>query len=157
MWELKERENLPLKPYEKNPAKNVMLPVFATKKHVAVEERTDELTAWVETSPINRIEDNGSEVGVIAAGSVYQYAREALGDSVSYLKLGMVNPLPEKLIRTFAGKVKKLYVIEELDPSLKTSAAKSVWRLSAKTFSRAAANTRRAWCANVFSAQNRKS
>ncbi len=114
--ELKERENLPLKPYEKNPAKNVMLPVFATKKHVAVEERTDELTAWAETSPINRIEDNGSEVGVIAAGSVYQYAREALGDSVSYLKLGMVNPLPEKLIRTFAGKVKKLYVIEELDP-----------------------------------------
>ena len=58
--ELKERENLPLKPYEKNPAKNVMLPVFATKKHVAVEERTDALTAWAETSPINRIEDNGS-------------------------------------------------------------------------------------------------
>ena len=114
--ELKERENLPLKPYEKNPAKNVMLPVFATKKHVAVEERTDALTAWAETSPINRIEDNGSEVGVIAAGSVYQYAREALGDTVSYLKLGMVNPLPEKLIRSFAAKVKKLYVIEELDP-----------------------------------------
>ena len=114
--ELAEREQLELKPYEKNPAKNVMLPVFATKKHVVVEKRSDDLAAWAETCPLNRVEDNGSDVGVIAAGSVYQYAREALGDTVSYLKLGLVNPLPEKLIRDFAAKVRKLYVIEELDP-----------------------------------------
>ncbi len=114
--ELCERQAPALKPYEKNPAKNVMLPVFATKKHVVVEKRSDELAAWAETCPLNRVEDNGSDVGVITAGSVYQYAREALGDTVSYLKLGLINPLPEKLIRDFAAKVKKLYVIEELDP-----------------------------------------
>ena len=114
--ELCERQTPALKPYEKNPAKNVMLPVFATKKHVVVEQRCDDLAAWAETCPLNRVEDNGSDVGVIAAGSVYQYAREALGDTVSYLKLGLIHPLPEKLIRDFAAKVKKLYVIEELDP-----------------------------------------
>ena len=114
--ELCERNAPELKPYEKNPAKNVMLPVFATKKHVVVEQRSDDLAAWAESCSLNRVEDNGSDVGVIAAGSVYQYAREALGNTVSYLKLGLINPLPEKLIRDFAAKVKKLYVIEELDP-----------------------------------------
>ena len=118
--ELAERTELPLKPYEKNPAKNVMLPVFATKKHVLVEERTLALAQWAETSGINRIEDNGGEIGVIAAGSVYQYAKEALGDTVSYLKLGMVNPLPEGLVKKFAGLVKKVYVIEELDDVIET-------------------------------------
>ena len=118
--ELCERQAPALKPYEKNPAKNVMLPVFATKKHVVVEKRCDDLAAWAETCPLNRVEDNGSDVGVIAAGSVYQYAREALGDTVSYLKLGLIHPLPEKLIRDFAAKVKKLYVIEELDPIIET-------------------------------------
>lgn len=69
--ELCERNAPELKPYEKNPAKNVMLPVFATKKHVVVEQRSDDLAAWAESCSLNRVEDNGSDVGVIAAGSVY--------------------------------------------------------------------------------------
>ena len=113
--ELGERKELELRPYEKNPQKNVMLPAFAKPKHVLVEERTEKLTAWAETCEINRIEDNGAKIGVIAAGSVYQYAKEALGDTVNYLKLGMVNPLPVELIQKFAAGVDQLYVIEELD------------------------------------------
>ena len=114
--ELGERKELELKPYEKNPQKNVMLPAFAKPKHVFVEERTQKLTAWAETCEINRTEDNGSKTGVIAAGSVYQYAKEALGDTVNYLKLGMVNPLPVELIQKFASGLDKVYVMEELDP-----------------------------------------
>ena len=113
--ELGERQDVPLKPYEKNPAKNVMLPAFAKPKHVKVEERTCALREWSETSGINRIENNGASVGVIASGAVYQYAREALGDSVNYLKLGMVYPLPDSLLLEFAAANETVYVIEELD------------------------------------------
>lgn len=123
--ELGEREPRALKPYEKSPQKNVMLPAFAKPKHVKVEERTRKLTQWAETCEINRIEDNGSRIGVIAAGSVYQYAHEALGDSVSYLKLGMIHPLPVELIKKFAGMVDKLYVIEELDDIIETHCRKN--------------------------------
>ncbi len=122
--ELEERENYEQKPYVKCPQKNVMLPAFAKPKHVKVEERTKKLIEWAETSPINRIEDNGSRIGVIAAGSVYQYAREALGDTVSYLKIGMINPLPVELIKKFASMVDKVYVIEELDDIIETHCRK---------------------------------
>ena len=122
--ELGDRKELALKPYEKNMAKNVMLPVFAKPKHVAVEERTKKLTAWAEHCEINQTEDNQSKIGVIAAGAVYQYAKEALGDTVSYLKLGMVNPLPVELIEKFASSVDQLYVIEELDDVIETHCRK---------------------------------
>ena len=114
--ELQPRQEAPLLPYQKDPSKNVMLPAFAGPKHKVVEQRTEDLRKWAETCEINRLEDNGISVGVIAAGAVYQYAKEVLGDSVSYLKLGMVNPLPEDLIRELAAKTKEIYVIEELDP-----------------------------------------
>ncbi len=114
--ETQERVEVPLKPYEKNPAKNVMLPAFARPRHAFVEERTRRLTQWAETCSINRIEDNHQKTGVIVSGAVYQYAKEALGDTVSYLKLGMVHPLPVELIRKFADMVDTVYVIEELDP-----------------------------------------
>ena len=113
--ELGEREERALKPYEKNPAKNVMLPAFAKPKHVKVEERTVALRHWAETSGINVVEDNGAKTGVIVEGAVYQYAHEALGDSVNYLKLGMLWPLPDKLLKDFAAANEKVYVIEELD------------------------------------------
>ena len=58
----------------------------------------------------------GKEIGIITASTSYQYVKEVFGDSVSVLKLGMANPLPEKLIRDFAAKVEKLVVVEELDP-----------------------------------------
>ncbi len=123
--ELYEREEHALKPYEKNPAKNVMLPAFAKPKHYKVEERTQKLSAWSDEADINVLEDTHSEVGVIASGAVYQYAKEALGDTVSYLKLGMVHPLPLKKIQELASKVKTLYVIEELDDVIESFCKKN--------------------------------
>ena len=113
---LGQREGLPLRPYEKNIAKNVMMPANAIKRHAAVEERAKKLAAFAEATPLNRVEDHGAKIGVIAAGISYQYAREALGNRVNYLKLGMVYPLPEQKIRDFAAKCEKIFVIEQLDP-----------------------------------------
>lgn len=114
--EISEREICPLKPYEKNIGKYVMMPGNAIRRHVVVEDRILALTALSEECGFNKTEDNKSEIGVITSGISYMYAKEALGDSVNYLKLGMVYPLPEKLILDFAKKCKEIYVIEELDP-----------------------------------------
>ena len=114
--ELCEREEAPLKPYEKNIGKYVMMPANAVKRHVVVEERIKALREYAETSGINAVENNGKKVGVITAGIAYMYAKEALGDKVDFLKLGMVYPLPEKLIRDFAASHDEIVVIEELDP-----------------------------------------
>lgn len=111
--------------YKKNIAKNVMVPANAIKKHVVVEQRTLGLIEYAETSGINTVEMNSDEIGVITSGICYQYAKEALGDKASYLKLGMVNPLPVKLIKDFAAKVKTLYVIEELDDVIETHCRKN--------------------------------
>lgn len=105
-----------LKSYEKNPQKYVMMPAMAKARHVFVEERTVKETEWAETSGINTIEKNDGKIGVIAAGITYQYAKEALGDKASYLKLGCVHPLPIKMIEDFAKSVDTLYVLEQLDP-----------------------------------------
>ncbi len=114
--ELSDREDVALKPYEKNIAKYVMMPGNAIKRHVVVEERIRALRDFADNSDVNTVENNGSEIGIISAGIAYVYAKEALGDRVDYLKLGMVYPLPEKKILDFAKNHKKLYVIEELDP-----------------------------------------
>lgn len=111
--------------YKKNIAKNVMVPANAIKKHVVVEQRTLDLIEYAETSGINTVEMNNDEIGVITSGICYQYAKEALCDKASYLKLGMVNPLPVKLIKDFAAKVKTLYVIEELDDVIETHCRKN--------------------------------
>lgn len=114
--ELEERRDVPVHEYEKNPQKYIMAPANAIKRHPFVEERTRKLTEFGETSPLNRVEKGSSdEMGIICAGTCYQYVKEVFGDSVPVLKLGLVNPLPEKLIRDFAASVKKVYVIEELD------------------------------------------
>lgn len=119
-----ERRELPIKPYEKNPAKNVMLPAFAKPKHVAVEERTRALVKWAETAAVNEVEDNGAKISVITSGACFQYVKEAMGDTVNYLKLGMVHPLPEKLILDFAAKAETLYVVEELDDFIESHCKK---------------------------------
>ena len=103
------------KVYEKNIAKYVMMPGNAKKRHPIVEERTKKLIEYAEKSPINRIEFSSDEIGIITASSCYQYVKEVFGDSASVLKLGMTNPLPVELIKNFAAKVKKLFVVEELD------------------------------------------
>lgn len=113
--ELHEPENIELKPYVKNIAKNVMMPANAIGRHVVVEERSRKLAELAETCELNTVEDNGSRIGVITSGVSYVYSKDALGDKVNYLKLGMVYPLPEKLIKDFAASVDTLYVIEELD------------------------------------------
>ena len=103
-------------PYEKNGEKYIMMPGNAKKRHPVVEERTKKLTELAENCAFNKIEMNGSGIGIITSGTCYQYVKEVFGDSVSVYKLGMVNPLPEKSLRDFAASVKKLYVVEELDP-----------------------------------------
>ncbi len=123
--ELYDRTEVAVKPYEKNPQKYVMMPAFARGRHVVVEERTKKLIEFAETSPLNSVEMTGGKIGVITSGVAYQYAREALGDSASYLKLGMVNPLPVKLIKDFAEKFETVYVIEELDDIIETHCKKN--------------------------------
>ena len=114
--ELEDRQELELKPYEKNPQKYVMMPAYAKGRHVFVEERTKKLIEFAETTSLNRVEiSDKAEFGVITNGAAYQYVKEALGNKASVLKLGMVNPLPVKLIQDFAAKYEKVYVIEELD------------------------------------------
>ncbi len=115
--ELLPREEVPVRDYQKNVAKNVMVPANARPKHVIVEQRTQALEAFNNTCDLNRVEMNDTKIGIITAGIAYQYAREALPNA-SFLKLGMINPLPEQLIRDFAAKVDVCYVIEELDPVL---------------------------------------
>ena len=107
---------VPLKEYKKDIQKYVMMPGNARKRHPFVEERTRKLTEYAETSPVNRVEMGGTKLGIITSSTSYQYVKEALGDSVSVLKLGMTNPLPEKLILDFASRVEELAVVEELDP-----------------------------------------
>ena len=104
------------RPYEKNIAKYVMMPGNAKKRHPIVEERTKKLAEFAETSTLNRIETGDTKLGIITASTSYQYVKEVFGDTVSVLKLGMTNPLPEKLIKDFATKVDRLVVVEELDP-----------------------------------------
>lgn len=100
---------------DKNPAKLVMLPGNARVRHPLVEQNLINLSKAAATMPFNRIEIRDTSIGIITAGICYQYVREILPNA-STLKLGMVNPLPYDLIREFAAKVDKLYVVEELDP-----------------------------------------
>ena len=92
-----------------------MMPGNAKLRHVEIEKRNLELAEAANTLPINRVEMNDTKIGVITSGIPYQYVKEALPNA-SVLKLGMVNPLPRKLIEDFASKVEKLYIVEELDP-----------------------------------------
>lgn len=122
--ELGERADHPLKEYVKNAAKYVTLPAHARKLHVKVEERTQKLIEFAETSPLNRVEMNDTKIGIITSGAPYQYSKEVFGKNASYLKLGMVNPLPVKLIKDFAAECDTVYVIEELDDIIETHCKK---------------------------------
>lgn len=114
-----ERTQIPDKPYERNVVKNVMMPGNAKVRHLAVEDREKRLIADSCDFPVNRVEMHDTKIGVITSGIPYQYVREALPDA-SVLKLGLVNPLPRRMIEEFAAKVDTLYVVEELDPLIET-------------------------------------
>ncbi|MDR0914140.1 MAG: indolepyruvate ferredoxin oxidoreductase subunit alpha [Oscillospiraceae bacterium] len=119
--ELEEKQNIEPKPYVKNGQKYIMMPGNAIRRHPFVEERTAALTEYAETAEINFEELNPqAELGIITSGTCYQYVKEVFGDSVNVFKLGMVNPLPVKRLQAFATKVKRLVVVEELDPIIET-------------------------------------
>ena len=104
------------KPYEKNPAKYIMMPGNAKKRHPVVEARTRTLVEWAETADINRVEDGSDHSrGIITSSTSYQYVKEVCGDRYPVMKLGMIWPMPEKKIRDFAASVEELVVVEELD------------------------------------------
>ncbi|MDD3023104.1 MAG: indolepyruvate ferredoxin oxidoreductase subunit alpha [Syntrophomonadaceae bacterium] len=115
MVELGERDEVELKEYKKNAAKYVMLPGHARARHVEVEKRMQKLAEYGETTALNRIEWGDRSLGIITSGVAYQYVKEVL-PGASVLKLGMVNPLPPMLIRSFAEGVDRLVVVEELEP-----------------------------------------
>ena len=113
--ELGERKNVEPVPYEKQIGKYVLMPANAIRRHLAVEERMQKLSQDADSLEINKIELNDTSIGFITSGIPYTYIKEAMPDA-SVLKLGMVNPLPEKLIREFASKVDRLVIFEELEP-----------------------------------------
>ncbi len=115
MVTLEEREEVEDKAYERNFAKNVMMPGNAKVRHLFVEERNNRLIADGTHFPINKVEMNDTKIGIITSGIPYQYVKEVLPNA-SILKLGIVNPLPKKLIEEFASKVETLYIVEELEP-----------------------------------------
>lgn len=119
-----ERVDNGLKPYTKDAQKYVMMPAMARPRHAFVEQRILAQTEWAETSPLNTVEYNSKKIGVITSGACYQYAKEALGDKASYLKLGCVYPLPVRLLKDFAMQCEQVYVIEELDDFIETHCAK---------------------------------
>ena len=112
--ELHDREEPPIKPYERNPRKYVAAPANAVLRHIEVEKRMDALRAFAETTPLNRVEMGDTAVGFVTSGTCYLYVKEAFPDA-SVLKLGLVNPLPVGKIRDFAAAVDRLVVVEELD------------------------------------------
>ena len=115
----KETRTIPTRKsgFTRNMGKYVMLPINARVRHPLMEERLVKLAAYAETFPFNKIELGERQIGIIANGISYQYAREVFPEA-SFLILGMTYPLPEKLIREFASKVDRILVIEELDPFL---------------------------------------
>ena len=122
--ELNERQEIELKEYKKDVSRYVMMPAYARGRHVVVEKRIEKLAEFAETCELNAVEYNDRKIGVISSGISYQYAKEAFGNGASYLKLGLVNPLPVKLIQEFASNVGKVIVIEELDDIIESHCKK---------------------------------
>lgn len=113
--ELGERVEKDIIPYEKNVQKYVAMPAMAKKLHIAQEKRMNQIAEDSNTMEINRVEMGDTSIGIITSGICYQYVKEAMPD-VSILKMGLINPIPKKLIEDFASKVDNLYVIEEGNP-----------------------------------------
>ena len=110
------REEPPARPYQKDAAKYVMMPGNAKRRHPVVEERLLALADYTETTPLNRVEEGSdASIGLICSSTAYQYVKEACGDRYPVLKLGMIHPLPKRLILDFAAGVKRLIIVEELD------------------------------------------
>ncbi len=120
-----ERSGDEMKEYVKNEPKFVMKPANAIRRHPIVEQRQKAISEYSLTSTLNRVEDNGTPLGIITAGTSYNYALEVFGRTASYLKLGIINPLNIELIRDFASKHSRIVVIEELDAVIETFCKKN--------------------------------
>jgi indolepyruvate ferredoxin oxidoreductase alpha subunit len=103
------------KPFPRNPAKYVMVPGNAIKRHPIIEQRIRDIATFAETFPFNHVESGSRSLGIITCGVAYQYAKEVFPEA-SILRLGLTWPFPEKMIHEFAHSVERLIVIEELDP-----------------------------------------
>lgn len=114
--DLSDRDEVGVKKYEKNIQKYAMMPAHARARHVVLEENLDKLREYSNDCFLNRMEINDTKIGVITSGICYEHSKEVFGNTVSYLKLGLTFPMPDKLIKEFADKVDKLYVIEENEP-----------------------------------------
>ena len=112
---LEDRVEVDDKPYERNMAKNVMMPANAIKRHVHVEERMNKMAEDASNLDINKVEYNDTSIGIITSGIPYQYVKEVLPNA-SVLKLGLVHPIAKGLIKEFASKVDRLVIVEELEP-----------------------------------------
>ena len=112
---LEPRQEVPDKPYERNAAKHVMMPANAKGRHVHVENRLKQMAQDACDFAINKAVYKDTKIGFITSGIPYTYVEEAMPNA-SVLKLGLVHPLPRKLIEEFASKVEKLYIFEELEP-----------------------------------------
>lgn len=118
---LSERVVPPTKEFTKDTRKMLMVPANSRVRHPQIEEqRIVGLREYSNNCPLNTMEINDTKIGILSNGVSYQYSKEVFGDTVSYLKIGMSNPLPDKMIRDFAEKVDKLYVIEENEPFMET-------------------------------------
>ena len=113
-----ERAEAPARPYEKNPAKWVMMPAFAKPRRLVQLDRIDKLRQWVETCPYNEVREGKGAIGIVCAGTAYQHVAEALPDA-SIFKLGVTWPLPAVALRDFADSVEAVYVVEEGSEYLK--------------------------------------
>jgi indolepyruvate ferredoxin oxidoreductase alpha subunit len=105
----------PTPPFKRDPHRLVCTCVWARDSHPVIEERIVKLGELANTLPTNRLEWGDRKLGIVAAGAVYNYAREVFPEA-SFLKLGMCYPLPGALIQELAEGVEQLLIIEELDP-----------------------------------------
>ena len=134
--ETSDRVELSEKPYVKNTSKYVMMPAYARPKHPIVEQRLVDLAVLSDDTSLNRIETGDTKLGIITSGIAYQYVKEVVGDNACVLKLGMVHPLPVKLLQEFAATVERLVVVEELDSIIEDHCKKIGLSVSGKdTFS----------------------
>lgn len=118
--DLGDRTDMPTHPYIKDGSKYIMAPAIAKKRKYVLEKRIEAMRDYSEKTSLNREEINTDEIGIITSGISYNHAKEVFGNNASYLKLGFTWPLPIEKIKSFAKKVKKLYVIEENEPYLET-------------------------------------
>ena len=116
--EEKDRQEVAPVLYQKQRDKMDAVPAISKRRRYVIEEQEEKLKGYAESCPFNEIEMNDTKIGIIAAGAAYLYAKEALGDKASYLKLGFTYPLSMEIIKAFSDNFDELYVIEELDPPL---------------------------------------